>query len=126
MKRTVAVLLVLLAALVCLSSASRQPAAVAADIGRLLEEDVASGFQDISQLQALLWGRHGSNRQVMPAARPTGGCTNPRWCCSCASVSALVHCCSSSLTVWQWQCRSTGTAALLACCRMLQRAASVF
>jgi hypothetical protein len=65
MKRAVAMLLVLLAALVWLSSASRQPAAVAADIGRLLEEDVASGFQDISQLQALLWGRHGSNRQVM-------------------------------------------------------------
>jgi hypothetical protein len=65
MKRTIIMLLVLLAALLCLSSASRQPASITADVGRLLEEDVASGFQDISQLQALLWGRHGSNRQVM-------------------------------------------------------------
>ena len=64
MKRTSAMLLVLLAAIVCLGCASRHPASVAADIGRLLEEDVASGFQDISELQALLWGRR-SNRQVM-------------------------------------------------------------
>jgi hypothetical protein len=74
-------LLVLLAALVCVSSASRQPAAVAADIGRLLEEDVASGFQDISQLQALLWSRHGSNRQVMPLPINQAGCKRHLRCC---------------------------------------------